>query len=81
MAPLIFNACLFLSFFAAAEIFRHYLMSRSLLAHKPERLESSSFLSSVLNYDPYLRSPHASFREAGKTYHWSYLERRFVEVP
>jgi hypothetical protein len=50
VAPFIFNACVLLTFLASAEIFRYHLMSQSLLDHKPNHLESSSFLNSVLSY-------------------------------
>jgi hypothetical protein len=80
-APFIFNACLLLAFFVSAEVFRYHLMLESLSDHRPNHLDSSSFLSSVLTYRTYFRGPHASFDEGGKTYRWSYSERRFVQTP
>lgn len=80
VAPFVFNACVLLAFFVSAEVFRHHLISESLLDHKPNHLDSSSFLSSVLKYRTYFRGPHASFDENGKTYHWSYSERRFFQT-
>lgn len=81
VAPFIFNACVLVAFLASAEVFRHHLMSESLLDHKPNHLDSSSFLSSVLTYRTYFRGPHASFDEDGKTYRWSYSERKFFQTP
>lgn len=81
MAPFIFSACVLLTFFASAEIFRYHLMSQSLLGREPRHLESSSFLNSVLTYRTYFRGPHASFDENGKTYRWSYSECKFFQVP
>lgn len=81
VAPFIFNACVLLAFFVSAEVFRYRLMSESLLDHKPNHLDSSSFLSSVLTYRTYFREPHASFDENGRTYRWSYSERRFFQTP
>jgi hypothetical protein len=80
VAPFIFNACVLLAFFVAAEIFRYHLMSQFLRDHEPGHLESSSFLNSVLTYRTYFRMPHASFDENGKTYRWSYSERKFFQV-
>lgn len=80
MAPFIFNACVLLTFFISAELFRYHLMSQSLLDHKPDHLENSSFLNSVLTYRTYSRGQHASFDENGKTYHWSYSERKFFQA-
>ena len=80
MAPLIFNVCVLLAFFTSAEFFRHQLMSESLLNHKPNHFNSSSFSSSVFSYRPYGRGSHASFDENGKTYRWSYSERKFFQV-
>lgn len=79
-APFVFNVCVLLMFFAAAELYRYHLMSQSLRDHKPDSLESSSFLGSVLGYRTYFRGPHASFNENGKLYRWSYSERKFVQV-
>lgn len=81
MAPFIFNVCVLLVFFAAAEVFRFHLMSQSLRDHSPRDLERSSFLNSVLTYRTYFRSRHAGFEENGKAYRWSYSEREFVERP
>lgn len=81
VAPFIFNACVLLAFFVSAEVFRYHLMSGSLLDHKPNHLDSSSFLGSVLTYRTYFRGPHASFDENGKTYRWSYSECRFFQTP
>jgi hypothetical protein len=78
--PFIFNGCVFLVFLIGADIYRYHLMSKSLFDHKPEQLECSTFLSSVLNYRHYFRGPHASFNENGKTYRWSYSERKFFQV-
>ncbi|MEJ2692157.1 MAG: hypothetical protein P8166_03640 [Candidatus Thiodiazotropha sp.] len=80
-APLIFNICVLLAFFVSADIFRYNLMSHSLLEHNPNHLRSSSFLKSVLTYHTHFRIPHARFEENGKTYLWSYSERRFIQVP
>lgn len=81
VAPFIFNACVLLTFFISAEIYRNHLVSQSLLDHNPRHIESSSFLHSVLTYRIYFREPHASFDENGKTYRWSYSERKFFQVP
>ncbi len=76
-----FNACVMVSFFALAEIYRAHLMSEALQGHDPTKFQSSSFLGSVISYKTYFRWPHASFVEDGKTYHWSYSERKFIQVP
>jgi hypothetical protein len=81
MAPFVFNICVLLTFLVSADAYRYLLMSRSLLDHKPSHLQCSSFLSSVLTYRTYFRAPHASFDEDGKTYRWSYSERKFFQVP
>jgi hypothetical protein len=81
VAPFIFNACVLVAFFVSAEIYRDHLMSQSLRNHSPDHLESSSFLSSVLQYRTYFRHRHGGFEENGKTYRWSYSERGFVERP
>jgi hypothetical protein len=80
-APLIFNACVLVSFFVSADVYRYHLMAQSLAGHAPVRLESSSFLTSVLEYRPYFRGRHAGFEENGKSYRWSYSEREFVQLP
>jgi len=81
MAPFIFNICVLLTFGASAEVFKDYLMSQSLLEHKPEHFESTSFLHSLRTYHPYYcPSPHARFTENNKTYFWSYSERKFVQI-
>ena len=81
VAPLVFNICVLLTFLASAEVFRYHMMSKSLLEHKPNHLRSSPFLTSILNYNECFRLPHASFDEDGKTFRWSYSERKFVQVP
>lgn len=81
VAPLVFNACVLLTFLGSAEVFRHYLMSQSLREHKPNHFQSSSFLTSVFTYRLPSRLPHASFDEDGKTFHWSYAKRKFIQVP
>jgi len=77
MAPFIFNGCVLFVFLLSAEGYSRYLMSQSLLGHVPNRLQSSSFIDSALSYRAYFRGPHASFDEEGKTYRWSYSERKF----
>lgn len=80
-APLIFNVCVLIAFFVSADIFRYHLMSNSLRGHQPNHFKSSSFLRSVLTYHTHFRSPHARFDENGKTYLWSYSERKFIQAP
>jgi hypothetical protein len=79
-AVLVFNVCVLVSFFASAEVYRDHLMSQALDGHKPVNLYSVSFTNSVLSYHTYFRGQHASFTENGKTYNWSYAERRFFQV-
>jgi hypothetical protein len=81
MAPFVFNVCVLLAFLVSADAYRYFMMSLSLLDHKPNHLQCSSFTSSVLTYRQYFRGPHASFDENGKTYRWSYSERRYFQTP
>lgn len=81
VAPLIFNACVLVTFFVSAEVSRHYLMSQSLRNHKPVQFESATFLKSVLSYRHYSRMSHASFVENGKNFRWSYSACQFLAVP
>ena len=76
-----FNACVLISFLTMAELYREHLMSQALQGHEPTQWRYSTFLNSVISYNPYFRSPHARFVEDGKTYHWSYLERKFIPAP
>jgi hypothetical protein len=79
VAPFIFSACVLITFFISAEIYKTYLISNALANHKPENLRVSSFLSSILKYRTDHRLPHASFDENGKKYIWSYSERKFIK--
>lgn len=79
VAPFIFSACVLITFFISAEIYKADLISNALVGHKPENLRVSSFLSSTLEYRTDNRLPHASFDENGKKYIWSYSERKFIK--
>jgi hypothetical protein len=79
-APWVFNVCLLVSLLISVETYRFYLMKKSLSEHKPQNLYTSSFLSSFPKFDTEYRPVHGSFDEDGKHYHWSYAERKFVQV-
>lgn len=81
VTPLIFNGCILLVFFSAAEIYSRQLMADALQQHHPDQFYRQSFLSSVLSYDPDFRGAHAGFDENGASYIWSYAERRFILSP
>lgn len=80
-APFIFNISVLMAFFISAEVYRSHLMSESLQTLGQGRLDTSSFLNSVLKYQSDFRGPHATFSKDGKTYHWSYSERKFIQYP
>jgi hypothetical protein len=79
LAILVFNCCVLFSFFVSADIYRDHLMTKALTEHNPVNLRYYSFLDSVLKSHGFFRLPHATFVEQGKTYHWSYAERRFYQ--
>lgn len=80
LPPLIFNLCVLFVFFTSAEMYSRHLMSQDLLGHTPSHFQRQSFLDSVLSYRRYFRGSHACFDEEGKTYCWSYSERKFYQT-
>jgi hypothetical protein len=79
--PMIFNAILFVTFLASAESYKVILMQEQLSAAHPDCISSRPFLVALSNAGDWFRLHNGYFEEAGKRYHWSYSERRFVDAP